>query len=97
MQRTPLSLALAAILGTAFVCASPPATAQPDADAAEREARNLDTIVVQAEIAYRNRSAETAPTLVYDLEYFQRFEPLTVGDMLKRVPSVSFLSDVPRS
>ena len=32
--------------------------------------------------------------LSYDLEYFQRFEPSTVGDMLKRVPSVAFLSDV---
>ena len=27
-------------------------------------------------------------------EYFQRFEPLTAGDALKRVPSVTFLSDV---
>ncbi|MBI1186331.1 MAG: outer membrane beta-barrel protein, partial [Alphaproteobacteria bacterium] len=41
-----------------------------------------------------NRSDETAPVLEYGVDYFQRFEPLTVGDALKRVPSVSFLSDV---
>jgi outer membrane receptor protein involved in Fe transport len=52
-------------------------------------------IVVQAEIGYRNRNEDSAePVLVYDTEYFQRFEPLTAGDALKRVPSVTFLSDV---
>ena len=51
-------------------------------------------IVVQGQIGFRNRSEETVPTLVYDTDYFQRFEPLTAGDALKRVPSVTFLSDV---
>ncbi|HET6942778.1 MAG TPA: TonB-dependent receptor [Sphingomicrobium sp.] len=51
-------------------------------------------IVVLGHIGYRNRTETTEPTLVYDTEYFQRFEPLTAGDALKRVPSVSFLSDV---
>lgn len=52
-------------------------------------------IVVQAEIGFRNREEETIePKLVYGEEYFQRFEPLTAGDALKRVPSVTFLSDV---
>jgi iron complex outermembrane receptor protein len=51
-------------------------------------------IVVQADIGYRNRSEEAEPVLVYGEEYFQRFEPLTAGDALKRVPSVTFLSDV---
>ncbi len=36
----------------------------------------------------------TAPILSYDEEYFQRFEPLSVGDMMKRVPGVSFQSDI---
>jgi outer membrane receptor protein involved in Fe transport len=58
------------------------------------DARQLDTVVVQSDIVYRNRTDDVAPVLSYDLEYFQRFEPLTVGDMLKRVPSVAFLSDV---
>ncbi len=51
-------------------------------------------IVVQADIGFRNRSDAAEPVLVYDEEYFQRFEPLTAGDALKRVPGVTFLSDV---
>ena len=43
----------------------------------------------------RNRTDDVVPTLSYDLEYFQRFEPNTVGDMLKRVPGVAFVgSDI---
>ncbi len=72
--------------------AQTPDAAGGPADAATPQ--QLDTIVVQGEITYRNRTDATAPTLSYDLEYFQRFEPLTVGDMLKRVPSVTFVSDV---
>ena len=61
------------------------------------EAEQIETaheIVVQADIGFRNRSEEAEPVLVYDEEYFQRFEPLTAGDALKRVPGVTFLSDV---
>ncbi len=53
-----------------------------------------ETIVVRGQISYRDRSKEIVPTLQYNQEYFQKFEPLTVGDALKRVPSVTFLSDV---
>ena len=53
-----------------------------------------EEVVVLGQIAYRNRIEGAAPVLDYGLDYFQRFEPLTVGDALKRVPSVSFLSDV---
>lgn len=66
-------------------------------DTAATESEQLQSsreIVVQAEIGYRNRSEDAEPTLVYGEEYFQRFEPLTAGDALKRVPSVTFLSDV---
>ncbi len=54
----------------------------------------VEELVVTGEVVYRNRTEEVVPTLSYDLEYFQRFEPLTAGDALKRVPSVAFLSDV---
>lgn len=54
----------------------------------------LDEVIVTGEPVMRNRTDDVVPTLSYDLEYFQRFEPLTVGDALKRVPSVTFLSDV---
>lgn len=62
------------------------------ADAGER--RSANDIVVLANIGYRNRTDAAEPTLSYGSEYFQRFEPLTAGDALKRVPSVTFLSDV---
>ena len=82
MKKTLLATSLAAAL------AATPAVQAQSKDAASK----LDAVVVQG-IVYRDRAAEPA-TLVYDLEYFQQFEPLTVGDMLKRVPSVAFLSDV---
>ncbi|WP_287011797.1 TonB-dependent receptor [Brevundimonas sp.] len=55
---------------------------------------SLEEVVVTGEPAMRNRTDDVVPTLSYDLDYFQRFEPLTAGDALKRVPSVTFLSDV---
>lgn len=62
--------------------------------AEDEQLRTAQEIVVQANIGYRNRSEAAEPVLVYDTDYFQRFEPLTIGDALKRVPSVTFLSDV---
>src|SRR3546814_19167865 len=62
--------------------AQPATPATPvTAVAAAPEPKQLDTVVVQAEIAYRNRTPDIAPVLSYDLEYFQRFEPNTVGDI----------------
>ena len=82
-KKALLAAAIAAALGnTAF--------AQESTDAALQ----AEEIVVIGEIPYRNRSNETEPVLAYDAEYFQRFEPLTAGDALRRVPSVTFLSDV---
>ena len=80
--------------GAAIVLPSAPALADDAADAEEEQIRSSREIVVQGDIGYRNRSEEAEPVLVYDEEYFQRFEPLTAGDALKRVPSVTFLSDV---
>jgi outer membrane receptor protein involved in Fe transport len=89
MTKTPLARAIA---GLVLVSAVPLAIAQNPAPAADAP-ESLDTVVVRGEPVYRDR-AEAPATLTYDLEYFQAFEPLTVGDMLKRVPSVGFLSDV---
>lgn len=55
---------------------------------------SLEEVIVTGAPEMRNRTNDVVPTLSYDQEYFQRFEPLTVGDALKRVPSVTFLSDV---
>ncbi|MBC7985954.1 MAG: TonB-dependent receptor, partial [Sphingomonadaceae bacterium] len=51
-------------------------------------------IVVTAELFFRNRTEDPNPIVSYDLEYFQRFEPVSVGEMLKRLPGVTFTSDV---
>lgn len=58
------------------------------------EAADAQEIVVTAELFFRNRTLDPNPVLSYDLEYFQRFEPVSVGEMLKRVPGVTFTSDV---
>ena len=71
--------------------------AMADAMEPEEEDEAIQTakeIVVQGGIGFRNRSDAAEPILIYDEEYFQRFEPLTAGDALKRVPGVTFLSDV---
>lgn len=81
--------ALATAATPAFADAADTAS---DMDSSEPKSSN--EIVVMGDIGYRNRSEDVQPTLVYDEEYFQRFEPLTAGDALKRVPSVTFLSDV---
>lgn len=95
MIRT-FSLHSAAALALAAAFAAAPAAAQ------QAPIRNEDgtitsaqDIVVLGSIGYRNRSDNAAePVISYDSEFFQRFEPLTAGDALKRVPSVTFLSDV---
>ncbi|MEQ9023289.1 MAG: TonB-dependent receptor plug domain-containing protein, partial [Pseudomonadales bacterium] len=79
-------------LALAIAIASIPLAAQEAPEQGQTLA--AEEIVVIGTIPYRNRSAATEPTLEYDSEYFQRFEPLTAGDALRRVPSVTFLSDV---
>jgi|CXWL01.1.fsa_nt_gi TonB-dependent receptor len=63
--------------------------AQQDPGVTEEE-----EIVVTGEIRYRNRTDTVAPELVYDQEFFENFEPLSVGDQLSRVPGVAFTSDI---
>lgn len=50
--------------------------------------RSLEEIVIVGERRYRNRTETIAPELTYDHEFFQKFEPTSVGDSLKRVPGV---------
>lgn len=64
----------------------------PTAHAQEDEP--LEEIVVIAEVPMRNRTEAVAPELTFGLEFFQQLEPISVGDMLKRVPGVAFTSDV---
>jgi len=94
-----ISLQSAAALALATALLSAPAAAQdaplPVDEGSDGTITSAQDIVVLGTIGYRNRSDDVAePVLTYDSEFFQRFEPLTAGDALKRVPSVTFLSDV---
>jgi len=68
------------------------ALAQDVASGAQSELSEIE--VLAKRVNARNRVDNPAPILSYDEEYFQRFEPLSVGDMMKRVPGVSFQSDI---
>lgn len=70
-----------------------PAAQTQDGEKGDGEQRAND-IIVTGEIFFRNRTTDPNPVLSYDLEYFQKFEPVSVGEMLKRVPGVTFTSDV---
>lgn len=98
MKKTAL-FALAALAPLALAAIAHAAPEAPDAPIATAkpvldEPTLASELVVQGKIAYRNRTDQAAPVLDYGQDYFQRFEPLTAGDALKRVPSVAFLSDV---
>ena len=96
MTRHALAIGLSRALACALLLPAAGALAAPDtAIDAAAEPKDMDGVVVQGEIAYRNRTDDTAPVLSYDLEYFQRFEPNTVGDMVKRLPGAAFVgSDI---
>ena len=65
--------------------------------AQQDEVTDLQSVVVTGEIQYRNRTETTAPELVYGQEFFAQFEPVSVGDQLRRVPGVAFTSDIGES
>jgi outer membrane receptor protein involved in Fe transport len=62
---------------------------------AQTESSELEEIEVLAKrVNARERTELAEPVLTYSEEYFQRFEPLSVGEMLKRVPGVTFSDDI---
>src|SRR5688572_1259 len=72
------------------------ALATAAANAAEPASEDtLEFIEVLAKrVNARERTELAEPVLTYSEEYFQRFEPLSVGEMMKRVPGVTFSDDV---
>jgi outer membrane receptor protein involved in Fe transport len=79
----------AALMGAAMVLGV--ATQAHAQEAAEdRGTQTAEDIVVLGNIQYRDRIEGAPPVLEYGLDFFQRFEPRTVGDMLKRTPSAAF-------
>ncbi|UIJ45316.1 TonB-dependent receptor [Sphingomonas cannabina] len=85
--------ALAALLAPIGAVAQDQAGAESSTQSAGDTPRAND-IIVTGNIEFRNRTDDPNPVLSYDLEYFQKFEPVSVGEMLKRVPGVTFTSDV---
>ncbi len=81
---------LKALLGATSVLA---ALALPT-QAQSLDNNDIDEIIVTGNNVFRDRADTINPTLAYDLDFFQRFEPLTVGEMLKRTPGVTFTSDI---
>ncbi len=95
-QRNTLTVlilsSLAVAPGFALAQDVPPLPAEQ-----EGEVTDLQSVVVTGEIQYRNRTETTAPELVYGQEFFAQFEPVSVGDQLRRVPGVAFTSDIGES
>lgn len=54
----------------------------------------LGTMSIYGQPIFHNRTNDINPVLNYDQEYFQRFEPTSAGEMLKRLPGVSVINDV---
>src|SRR5690606_32191731 len=106
LKRNLLASLIASTLlpaGLALAQESPPAADTPAQDTGqeapppEDEPKTLKGVVVTGEIQYRNRTETTAPELVYDRQFFEEFEPVSVGDQLRRVPGVAFTSDIGES
>jgi outer membrane receptor protein involved in Fe transport len=68
-----------------------------DQASGQNDVVELKDIVVSAGIQYRNRIDVPAPVLVYDQQFFAKFEPVSVGDQLRRVPGVAFVGDIGES
>ncbi|MHB1059550.1 MAG: TonB-dependent receptor plug domain-containing protein [Rhodanobacter sp.] len=78
--------------------AAPAGTAQStQSTGKEKDAIDLQGLVVSGAIEYRSHIDVPAPVLVYDQKFFAKFEPVSVGDQLRRVPGVAFVGDIGES
>ena len=94
LRGSAAAIAIASSSAAVAQQAESPVASEVRPPAGEEGITTSQEVVVQATIGYRNRNDDAEPVLVYGTDYFQRFEPLTIGDALKRVPGVTFLSDV---
>lgn len=78
--------------------ASQSSTATQKADKTRQdEATDLKAVVVASGITYRSHIDVPAPKLTYSKQFFAKFEPVSVGDQLRRVPGVAFVGDIGES
>ena len=94
---TVLILSSLAIVPSYALAQDAPAAPPPAPLPQDKQVTDLQSLVVTGQIQYRNRTETTAPELVYDQEFFAKFEPVSVGDQLRRVPGVAFTSDIGES
>ncbi|WP_299596432.1 TonB-dependent receptor [uncultured Microbulbifer sp.] len=94
MTKSVFNLKMVAPLAAAIISVNAAAQSSANEMAAMTAASGVEEIVVTGTNVYRDRTDDINPTLSFDLDFFQRFEPLTVGEMLKRTPGVAFTSDV---
>jgi outer membrane receptor protein involved in Fe transport len=73
------------------------AAAAAPAQDGQKPVTDLKSVVVTGDIGYRNHIDVPAPVLVYDQQFFAKFEPVSVGDQLRRVPGIAFVGDVGES
>jgi outer membrane receptor protein involved in Fe transport len=73
------------------------AAAASSAQDGQKPVTDLKSVVVTGDIGYRNHIDVPAPVLVYDQQFFAKFEPVSVGDQLRRVPGIAFVGDVGES
>jgi len=88
MRRLKYPLIMQFIAMSTLCATAPAAFAQDGAN------RTLEELVVTGGPVFRDRTNAISPELQYTSEFFQQFEPTSVGDMLKRTPGVAFSSDV---
>jgi outer membrane receptor protein involved in Fe transport len=74
-----------------------PAQSQSQSQDGQQAVTDLKSVVVTGEIGYRNHIDVPEPVLVYDQQFFAKFEPVSVGDQLRRVPGIAFVGDVGES
>lgn len=66
----------------------------PKSEPQKEEVQTLKSIVVSAGVTYRSHVPIPAPVLVYSSKFFAKFEPISVGQQLRRVPGVAFEGDI---
>ena len=94
LRPFPFGRGLASLLLVGMLPAITPISLAQEVTDSTDEARQLSEITVFGQAIHRNRAPDVNPVLTYGQEFFQRYEPESVGDMLKRVPGVAFSSDV---
>ena len=61
---------------------------------AQESDETIEEIVVFAELVYKTRTEKVTPVIDYDARFFQRFEPISVGEAVKRLPGVVFSDEI---